>query len=54
MLYEFTTKCGKGLFTFFSPKEISKLYCFDSYDDAGQSVVVETKNVDFKSFSLLY
>lgn len=52
-LYEFTTKDGKNLFTSFSPRQISNFFCFDSYDDYGQSVVVLTKNVNFQSFNLI-
>ncbi len=52
-LYEFETIDGKDLFTFYSPKEIAEFLMFDSYDEAGESVVVEKEQVNFKSFEAL-
>lgn len=49
-MYQFSTKQGDKFYTFFSPEEISKYIYFDSYDDAGNSKVIERKNVNFESF----
>ena len=49
-MYQFRTKQGENFYTFFSPEEVSKYVNFDSYDDAGNSKVIERKNVNFESF----
>ena len=49
-MYQFRTKQGENFYTFFSPEEVSKYINFDSYDDAGNSKVIERKNVNFESF----
>lgn len=51
-MYRFNTLDGRTLTTAYSPKEISKFYCFDCLDDE-TSVVIERENVDFKSFEFL-
>lgn len=49
-MYRFETKDNLELITFYSPKIIALLNCFDSFDFHGESLVVETKNVIFESF----
>ncbi|MEI7579143.1 MAG: hypothetical protein WCJ58_03820 [bacterium] len=49
-LFEFQTIEGQVFFTNYSPKEVAKFNCFDSYDDSGESVVIKTAKTDIKSF----
>ena len=46
-MYQFNTKQGEKFYTFYSPSEIRKFYCFD---DFGNSKVLEAKEIDYSSF----
>ena len=49
-MYQFHTKEGEKYFTFYSPNEIRKYYCFDCFDDEGNRKALETKEIDYSSF----
>lgn len=49
-MYRFETKDNQELITMYSPKEITKFSCFDSFDVSGNSIVIETVNVVYESF----
>lgn len=49
-MYGFTKMDGTPYRTAFSPREIAKMYCFDAWDNEGNSIVVWTDDIDFKSF----
>jgi hypothetical protein len=49
-MYQFSTKEGERYYTFYSPVEIRKYYCFDCYDDSGNRKALETKEIDYYSF----
>ncbi len=49
-MYQFSTNEGERYFTFYSPAEIRKYYCFDCFDDSGNRKSLETKEVDYSSF----
>ena len=49
-MYQFSTKQGKKFYTFYSPSEIINFYCFDCFDNFGNSKVVETKEINYSSF----
>ena len=51
IVYSFQTKNGKKYETAYSPKEISKYQCFDAFRN-GESKIILTKDVNFKSFSV--
>mgnify|MGYP001612869356 CR=1 FL=1 len=53
MFYKFKLKNGKKLNTQYSPREISGSYCFDAVEKNGDSVVIDTGSVDFKSFEAI-
>jgi hypothetical protein len=50
MMYEFSMTDGLVFTTSFSPRELTKFYCFDAFDREGNRIVILTENVDFKSF----
>jgi hypothetical protein len=52
-MYKFSTKKGVVFTTEYSPKEISKFYHFDAFDSKGNRFVIQTKNVDFKTFEYI-
>ena len=49
-MYAFAKKDGTPYRTAFIPREIAQMYCFDSWDDEGNRIVILTEEVDFKSF----
>lgn len=53
-MYQFKTLSGSGTYTTnYSPKEISKLFQFDCMDMDGQSKVISSEDVDFKTFEFI-
>jgi len=49
-MYRFLSFEYGWLHTCYSPKEIAGFNCFDAFDNGGNSIVVSSDNVDFKSF----
>ncbi len=49
-MYEFLTTDGRTFSTAYSPREIAKLWCFDAYDQAGNSHVILSEETNFKTF----
>ena len=49
-MYEFLTIDGRALSTAFNPREIATQWCFDAYDEDGNSHVILTAETNFKTF----
>lgn len=52
-LYKFNCFEYGWLYTSYSAREISRFYCFDAFDDEGNSIVICSDDVDFKSFEFV-
>lgn len=49
-MYYFLTFSEQSLSTQYSPLEISQKFCFDAFDENGNRLVINSSDVNFKSF----
>ena len=49
-MYKFQTIDGQVFSTVFSPHEIAEMWCYDAYDEEGNSYVVLTTETNFRTF----
>lgn len=54
-MYSFFLKGNKKneLFTEFSPRQISKMYCFDAFDRDKNRIIIRSKDVRYASFEFV-